>query len=75
MYGKLSTPMSDSFHPDKKSPLDFCLWKAAKEGEPFWESPWAPGRPGWHIECSTIASTIFGSSVDFHSGGIDLIFP
>lgn len=55
MYGKLSTPISDSFHPDKKSPLDFCLWKTAKEGEPFWESPWAPGRPGWHIECSTIA--------------------
>ncbi|OAD58189.1 Cysteine--tRNA ligase, mitochondrial [Eufriesea mexicana] len=64
MYGKLMPPVSDSNHPDKKSSLDFCLWKKAKEGEPFWKSPWGPGRPGWHIECSTIAS-----------GGKDLIFP
>ncbi|KAK1132805.1 hypothetical protein K0M31_014177 [Melipona bicolor] len=75
VYGKLSTPVSDTSHAYKKSALDFCLWKAAKKNEPFWESPWAPGRPGWHIECSTIASTIFGNSVDVHSGGIDLIFP
>ena len=75
MYGKLSTPCTDGSHPDKKSALDFSLWKAAKEGEPFWESPWGRGRPGWHIECSTIASTVFGNSVDIHSGGIDLAFP
>ncbi|XP_017755627.1 PREDICTED: probable cysteine--tRNA ligase, mitochondrial [Eufriesea mexicana] len=75
MYGKLMPPVSDSNHPDKKSSLDFCLWKKAKEGEPFWKSPWGPGRPGWHIECSTIASTVFGNSVDIHSGGKDLIFP
>ena len=55
VYGKLSTPISDSSHAYKKSALDFCLWKAAKKNEPFWESPWSPGRPGWHIECSTIA--------------------
>ncbi|XP_031831516.1 cysteine--tRNA ligase-like protein, mitochondrial isoform X2 [Nomia melanderi] len=75
MYGKLSTPFSDSSHSDKKSALDFTLWKAAKKGEPFWEAPWGNGRPGWHIECSTIASTIFGNSIDIHSGGIDLAFP
>ncbi|XP_076166471.1 cysteine--tRNA ligase-like protein, mitochondrial [Ptiloglossa arizonensis] len=75
MYGKLSNPLPESDHPYKKSTIDFCLWKAAKEGEPFWESPWGNGRPGWHIECSTIASTIFGNSVDIHSGGEDLTFP
>ncbi|XP_012145240.2 cysteine--tRNA ligase-like protein, mitochondrial [Megachile rotundata] len=75
MYGKLGIPLPDSAHPDKKSALDFCLWKASKEGEPFWESPWGKGRPGWHIECSTIASTVFGNCVDIHSGGIDLAFP
>ncbi|CAK9813984.1 Cysteine--tRNA ligase, mitochondrial [Anthophora quadrimaculata] len=75
MYGKLANPVLDNIHPDKKSATDFCLWKAAKENEPFWESPWGNGRPGWHIECSTIASTVFGNSIDIHSGGIDLLFP
>ncbi|MBN3288718.1 SYCM protein, partial [Polyodon spathula] len=54
---------------------DFALWKASKPQEPFWESPWGKGRPGWHIECSTIASTVFASQLDIHSGGIDLAFP
>ncbi|XP_076233789.1 cysteine--tRNA ligase-like protein, mitochondrial [Calliopsis andreniformis] len=77
-YGKLSSQVSDDSqpaHPYKKSASDFSLWKAAKEGEPFWDSPWGRGRPGWHIECSTIASTVFGNSIDIHSGGIDLAFP
>ncbi|XP_029043881.1 probable cysteine--tRNA ligase, mitochondrial isoform X1 [Osmia bicornis bicornis] len=75
LYGKLGTPYPESNHPEKKSATDFCLWKAVKQGEPFWKSPWGKGRPGWHIECSTIASTVFGNCVDLHSGGIDLAFP
>lgn len=59
----------------KKHPVDFVLWKGAKPGEPFWESPWGPGRPGWHIECSAMAMKVFGATVDFHGGGRDLIFP
>jgi cysteinyl-tRNA synthetase len=59
----------------KKSPLDFALWKGAKPGEPFWESPWGPGRPGWHIECSAMVEKIFGDQIDIHGGGTDLIFP
>ncbi|EAU91074.2 cysteinyl-tRNA synthetase [Coprinopsis cinerea okayama7 len=59
----------------KKSPSDFALWKASKPGEPFWESPWGPGRPGWHIECSAMATAILGEKLDIHSGGIDLLFP
>lgn len=59
----------------KRSPLDFALWKKAKDGEPSWDSPWGPGRPGWHIECSAMASTILGFPIDIHSGGIDLRFP
>ncbi|KAI0026764.1 tRNA synthetases class I (C) catalytic domain-containing protein [Vararia minispora EC-137] len=59
----------------KRSPADFALWKASKPGEPAWESPWGPGRPGWHIECSVMASAVFGESMDIHSGGIDLAFP
>jgi cysteinyl-tRNA synthetase len=59
----------------KKSPLDFALWKASKEGEPFWESPWGKGRPGWHIECTAMSSKYFGESFDIHGGGADLIFP
>jgi len=59
----------------KESPLDFALWKAAKEGEPAWDSPWGPGRPGWHIECSAMSSTHLGDSFDIHGGGRDLIFP
>ena len=59
----------------KENPLDFALWKGAKEGEPFWESPWGKGRPGWHIECSVMSEAILGSSIDIHGGGQDLIFP
>lgn len=60
---------------DKEDPLDFALWKAYKEGEPFWESPWGKGRPGWHIECSAMSMTHLGETIDIHCGGIDLIFP
>ncbi|WP_198805025.1 cysteine--tRNA ligase [Leptolyngbya sp. BL0902] len=59
----------------KQDPFDFALWKGAKEGEPFWESPWGPGRPGWHIECSAMIRDRFGDSIDIHMGGSDLIFP
>lgn len=59
----------------KRSPLDFALWKNAKEGEPFWNSPWGKGRPGWHIECSAMSKKILGDSFDIHGGGQDLIFP
>ncbi|XP_011648129.1 probable cysteine--tRNA ligase, mitochondrial isoform X1 [Pogonomyrmex barbatus] len=77
-YGKLSIPTPDirkDQHLNKKSSLDFALWKAVKDNKPSWKSPWGYGRPGWHIECSAIASTVFGSSIDMHSGGIDLAFP
>lgn len=59
----------------KRNPLDFALWKSAKEGEPYWESPWGKGRPGWHIECSTMNRKTFGDCIDIHGGGRDLIFP
>ncbi len=59
----------------KEDPLDFALWKAAKEGEPFWESPWGKGRPGWHIECSAMSKHYIGDTIDIHGGGVDLIFP
>lgn len=59
----------------KANPMDFALWKAAKPGEPAWPSPWGPGRPGWHIECSTMSMKYLGPSFDFHGGGSDLIFP
>ena len=59
----------------KRSPLDFALWKAAKAGEPFWESPWGKGRPGWHIECSAMSRKHLGKTIDIHAGGADLIFP
>jgi cysteinyl-tRNA synthetase len=59
----------------KRSPLDFTLWKGAKPGEPFWASPWGPGRPGWHIECSAMSHRYLGDSFDIHGGGSDLIFP
>ena len=59
----------------KRSPLDFTLWKGAKPGEPFWESPWGPGRPGWHIECSAMSHRYLGDAFDIHGGGSDLIFP
>jgi len=59
----------------KKDPMDFALWKAAKEGEPAWDSPWGKGRPGWHIECSTMSNKLLGETFDIHGGGRDLIFP
>ena len=59
----------------KEDPMDFCLWKSAKPGEPFWESPWGNGRPGWHIECSAMAGRYLGKTIDIHCGGLDLIFP
>jgi cysteinyl-tRNA synthetase len=59
----------------KESPLDFALWKGAREGEPAWPSPWGPGRPGWHIECSAMSMKYLGASLDLHGGGLDLIFP
>jgi L-cysteine:1D-myo-inositol 2-amino-2-deoxy-alpha-D-glucopyranoside ligase len=65
-------------HPDdphKRHPIDFVLWQAQVPGEPAWESPWGPGRPGWHIECSTMSTNLLGEVVDIHSGGADLCFP
>jgi cysteinyl-tRNA synthetase len=59
----------------KVNPLDFALWKASKEGEPWWESPWGKGRPGWHIECSVMSQKLLGETFDIHGGGEDLIFP
>ncbi|MFY9403272.1 MAG: cysteine--tRNA ligase, partial [Defluviitoga tunisiensis] len=59
----------------KKDPLDFALWKSSKEGEPFWNSPWGKGRPGWHIECTVMATELLGDTFDIHAGGNDLIFP
>ena len=83
LYGKLSNQNLEKMEvgarispgEKKKDPLDFALWKSAKEGEPFWESPWGKGRPGWHIECSVMSSDILGDEFDIHGGGIDLIFP
>ncbi|XP_012607423.2 putative cysteine--tRNA ligase, mitochondrial isoform X2 [Microcebus murinus] len=78
-YGKLvsvaSDPVGEPGDSDKRHAGDFALWKAAKPKEVFWASPWGPGRPGWHIECSAMASMVFGSQLDIHSGGIDLAFP
>jgi L-cysteine:1D-myo-inositol 2-amino-2-deoxy-alpha-D-glucopyranoside ligase len=61
--------------PKKRDPLDFVVWQAQAPGEPWWDSPWGPGRPGWHIECSTMSSRLLGHTVDIHGGGADLIFP
>lgn len=69
--GALSTTAAQ----EKRSPNDFALWKASKPGEPAWPSPWGPGRPGWHIECSCMASDVIGESLDIHTGGVDLKFP
>jgi cysteinyl-tRNA synthetase len=82
-YGKLSGKKIDELesgarieiNEEKKNPLDFALWKKAKEGEPFWESPWGKGRPGWHIECSAMSCKHLGETFDIHAGGNDLIFP
>ncbi|MBC2872190.1 cysteine--tRNA ligase [Bittarella massiliensis] len=82
-YGKLShMPLEDleagariSVGEIKEDPMDFALWKAAKEGEPYWESPFGKGRPGWHIECSAMAKHYLGDTIDIHCGGQDLIFP
>lgn len=60
---------------EKRSETDFALWKSSKGGEPWWDSPWGKGRPGWHIECSVMASAICGPSLDIHTGGVDLKFP
>lgn len=59
----------------KQNPADFALWKSSKAGEPAWDSPWGPGRPGWHIECSAMSSKLLGESIDIHGGGLDLMFP
>ena len=81
-YGALSGQSPDqlraggSDHAEgKRDPLDFALWKAAKPGEPSWPSPWGPGRPGWHIECSAMALEHLGEEFDLHAGGLDLVFP
>ncbi len=84
-YGKLSGKNIDELeagHRDiqvtgdlKEDPLDFVLWKPKKEGEPYWESPWSDGRPGWHIECSVMSKKYLGDEIDIHAGGEDLIFP
>lgn len=60
---------------EKKNDFDFVLWKASRPNEPKWISPWGEGRPGWHIECSVMASEVLGNPIDLHAGGIDLIFP
>ena len=82
-YGKLSNKNIDDLNPgariaeddSKKDPLDFVLWKSAKEGEPSWNSPWGQGRPGWHIECSVMSFENLGEHFDIHGGGPDLLFP
>jgi cysteinyl-tRNA synthetase len=79
-YGKLSNRtvedlMGLELDSKKKNPADFSLWKAAKQGEPSWDSPWGKGRPGWHIECSVMARKYLGDTLDIHGGGIDLLFP
>src|SRR5690625_5584676 len=82
-YGKLSHQSIDELRSGarihigekKEDPLDFALWKKAKEGEVSWESPWGEGRPGWHIECSAMAKKYLGEIIDIHAGGQDLTFP
>jgi cysteinyl-tRNA synthetase len=68
-------PAADADETYKKDPRDFALWKAAKPGDPSWPTPWGPGRPGWHLECSAMAHQYLGESFDIHGGGLDLIFP
>jgi cysteinyl-tRNA synthetase len=82
-YGGLSGQRPDGMQPAddtdaeraKRSPLDFALWKGAKPGEPAWETPWGPGRPGWHLECSAMSTKYLGAEFDIHGGGLDLVFP
>ena len=82
-YGKLSHQPLDELMAGarvdvtevKENPMDFALWKGAKPGEPYWDSPWGQGRPGWHIECSAMSSRYLGETIDIHCGGQDLIFP
>ena len=82
-YGKLSGRNPDEMmagtraetKTGKRHPADFALWKGSKPGEPAWDSPWGPGRPGWHIECSAMAAKILGEEIDIHGGGLDLMFP
>lgn len=81
-YGSLSgqkvddmLASADSEALGKRDPRDFAMWKAAKPGDPFWNTPWGPGRPGWHIECSAMATKYLGSKFDIHGGGLDLVFP
>ncbi|WP_082399257.1 MULTISPECIES: cysteine--tRNA ligase [unclassified Pseudonocardia] len=80
-YGTLSGQKVDDVHQgegeagDKRDPLDFTLWKAAKPGEPSWPTPWGHGRPGWHLECSAMATAYLGPEFDIHGGGLDLVFP
>jgi cysteinyl-tRNA synthetase len=82
-YGKLSNQPLDDLEAGarvdvsdiKEDPMDFALWKAAKPGEPSWQSPWGEGRPGWHIECSAMSCRYLGKTIDIHAGGQDLIFP
>ena len=82
-YGKLSRRSLDSLmagarveiDESKENEMDFALWKAQKPGEPYWDSPWGPGRPGWHIECSAMSLAYLGERVDIHGGGQDLVFP
>ena len=82
-YGKLSKKDIDDLisgsrvqiNDEKRNPMDFALWKKAKEGEPSWDSPWGKGRPGWHIECSVMAKSLLGDTIDIHAGGEDLQFP
>lgn len=75
MQAGASGRVTDPEAAKKKDPFDFALWKGAKAGEPFWESPWGPGRPGWHIECSAMVRDRLGDTIDIHVGGADLIFP
>ncbi|MCB1753847.1 MAG: cysteine--tRNA ligase, partial [Gammaproteobacteria bacterium] len=79
-YGKLSGRVVEDMRSadsgsGKQHHADFALWKAAKPGEPSWESPWGPGRPGWHIECSAMSINALGNTFDIHGGGLDLVFP
>jgi len=81
-YGKLSHRQVEALAGEggemvgrKRNPADFALWKSAKPDEPSWESPWGPGRPGWHIECSAMSHAILGETLDIHGGGLDLVFP